>query len=276
MPTIHPTAIIDPRAELADDVEVGAFTTIGAGVTVGAGTVLFSHNVIQGPTVIGAGCKIGPAAYVGLDPQHLEFLTRPDPPKTWLTIGDRAIIREGVTVHRATKSGRENATTIGDDCMLMGASHVAHDCRLGSRVIMANGALLGGHCQIGDRAFMGGGCTIHQFARIGRLAIVAGNEACSRDIPPFAAARYGGLKGYNAIGCRRAGLSREGIHAIRSAFYCIHSNRTTSGIVAAIKATCPQTPEVIEMLEFIAGSRRGIHPSLKFANYLHTIVEEAD
>ncbi|HEX3355934.1 MAG TPA: hypothetical protein VHS31_03040, partial [Tepidisphaeraceae bacterium] len=234
-----------------------------------AESVIASHTVINGPTVIGAGCKIGPAAYVGLDPQHLDFLTRPDKPVTWLTIGDRTIIREMASVHRATRPGIENATRVGNDCLLMGAIHVAHDCVLGDRVIMANGALLGGHCQIGDRAFLGGGCTMHQFARIGRLALVGGNEPVSRDVPPFGAARYGGLKGYNAIGCRRAGLSREAIASIRKVFYCIHTNRTTQGLIAAIRQLEPQTDQTRELLDFLQNSKRGMHPSVRFLNYLN-------
>lgn len=269
MPKIHPTAIVDAQAELADDVEVGPYAIVGANVSVGAGTVILSHSILQGPMTLGAGCKVGPAACLGQDPQHLDFLTRPDPPITWLTIGDRTIIREGATVHRAIKPGRENATRVGDDCLLMGAVHVAHDCRIEDRVIMANGALLGGHCQIGQRAFLGGGCTMHQFVRIGRLAIISGNEASSRDIPPFAAMRYGGLKGYNAVGCRRAGLPRSAIAAIRQAYHCVHTHRTTNHIVSAVRETVPQTPEIAELLDFIAASRRGILPSLRFLNYLN-------
>ena len=122
--------------------------------------------------------------------------------------------------------------------------------------------------QVDQRAFLGGGCTIHQFCRIGRLAIIGGNEATSRDVPPFAAERYGALKGYNAIGCRRAGFSLESIASVRAAYHCIHTHRTTTGIVASIKATVAMTPEVTELLEFIATSKRGILPSGKFAYFL--------
>lgn len=268
MPRIHPTAIVDSSAVLADDVEIGAYALIGPGVSIGAATVIRPHCVIQGPAAIGAACTIGPAAYLGQDPQHLEFLARPQPPITWLIIGDRVIVRETATVHRATKPGEENATRVGDDCMLMGAVHIGHDCRIANRVIMANGALLGGHCVVGERAFLGGGCTMHQFVRVGKLAIIAGNEASSRDIPPFGAARYGGLKGYNAVGCRRAGLTRQAIASIRAAYHCIHTFRTTSAIVSAIRESAPLTPEVNELLDFIAASKRGIHPSLAFANYV--------
>lgn len=276
MPTIHPTAVVDRRAELADDVQIEPYAIIGAGVTLGAGTIVYSHSIIHGLTVIGAGCKIGPAAYVGLDPQHLDFLTKPDKPQTWLEVGDRTIIRETATVHRASKPGRENATKIGNDCFLMGAAHVAHDCRVGERVILAHGVHLGGHVQIGERVFLGGGCVVHQFVRIGRLTIISGNEAISRDVPPFAAARYGGLKGYNAIGCKRAGLTREAIHSIRSAYYCFHTNRMTSRIVANVRQNVTLTPEVNEMLEFMSTSKRGIHPSVKYLNYLNMNEPDAE
>ena len=268
MANIHPTAIVDSRAELAHDVVIGPYAIIGPAVSIGAGSAVQAHSIIQESTIIGSGCNIGPAAYLGQDPQHLEFLGRRDRPQTWLNIGDRNIIRETATIHRSTKAGAENATRIGNDCLIMGGTHIGHDCRIGDRVITANGALLGGHVQLGDRVFLGGGCALHQFVRVGRLAIISGNEPTSRDIPPFGAARYGGLKGYNAIGCRRAGISRDAIFAIRSAFHCIHSYRTTNAIVAAIRETVPQTAEVAELLDFIAASKRGLMPSLAFANYL--------
>jgi UDP-N-acetylglucosamine acyltransferase len=265
MATIHPTAIVDRRAELADDVQIEAYAIIGAGVTLGSGTVVHPHSVIQGPTVVGARCQIGPAAYVGLDPQHLTFLSQPDRPPTWLEVGEQTIIREGASIHRSTKAGRENATRIGSHCLLMGASHVAHDCVVGDHVILANGALLGGQCRIGERAFLGGGCAIHQFCRVGRVAIIGGLQGCSRDVPPYAAMWYGGLKGYNAVGCRRSRMPREAIYAVRAAFQCLHTHRTATDAVAAIRALGPATPEVQEILDFMATSKRGMVPSVRFA-----------
>jgi UDP-N-acetylglucosamine acyltransferase len=263
MPFIHPTAIIDSRAELSDGVRVEAYAVIDGPVTVGPRTVVKSHSVLNGPTRIGADCRIGPGAYVGLDPQHLAFKGG----DTWLVLGDGVTVREGASLHRATKPGEENATRVGDRCYLMANSHVAHDCRLGEDVIFANGALVGGHVEVGPRAFVSGGAAVHQFARVGRLAIVSGNEAATRDVPPFAAVRYGGLKGYNAIGCKRAGMSRESIHAVRAAFQCLHTHRTTPDAVRAIRETVPGLPEVREMLDFIASSKRGIQPSLRFVAY---------
>jgi UDP-N-acetylglucosamine acyltransferase len=132
---------------------------------------------------------------------------------------------------------------------------------LEEHVIAANCALLGGHCRIGQRAFLGGGCTLHQFVRVGRLAIIAGNEAASQDIPPFATMRYGGLKAYNARGCQRAEMSREAIRAIRAAYRCLHSHRIVSAALDEIRTTVPNLPEIRELIEFISSSKRGIVPS---------------
>jgi len=260
MASIHPTAIVDSRAELGPEVTIEAYAIVEGRVVIGPGTVIRSHCVINGPTRIGANCRIGPSAYVGLEPQHLRF----DGGSTWLVIGDRTLIRENASLHRSTHEGEEHATRVGSDCFLMGGVHVAHDCQVGDRVIMANAVLLGGHCQIGHRAFLGGGCTLHQFVRVGRMAVVSGNEAVTRDVPPFAAARYGALKGYNAIGCRRGGLSQEAIYSIRRAYSLLHGHRTMNAALAAIEAMHPRTAEVGELIEFMRTTQRGIQPSYAF------------
>jgi len=259
---IHPTAVIDRRAELGSGVKVGPFAVIEGAVTLGDGTTVGPHSILRGHTIVGANCRIGPAAYVGLDPQHVRF--DPNGPATFLTIGDGTIIREGASVHRSFKPGIENATRVGARCFLMGQSHVAHDCVLADGVTLANGVLLGGHVVVGSAAFLGGGCAVHQFCKIGRLAIVSGNEVVTREVPPFAAVRYGGLKGYNAVGCKRAGIARQSIHDLRAAFRCLHSHRTTTAAVEAIRALNSQSPEVKELLDFIAAAKRGIQPSVRF------------
>jgi UDP-N-acetylglucosamine acyltransferase len=258
MPQIHPTAIVDRRAELADDVSIGAYSIIKGAVTLGPGTIVHEHSHIHGHSVLGSNCKIGPGAYVGLPPQHLKF----DGENSSLLIGNNVIIRETASVHRAIHPGLENATRVSDRCLIMGGCHVAHDCVVGQDVVMANSALLGGHCHVADRAFIGGGVTLHQFVRVGRLAIIAGNEAISHDVPPFAAVRYRGMKGYNAIGCKRSGMSSETIDAVRSAYHCLHIHRTLPGAVAAIKASVPMLPEIIELLDFLASTHRGVVPSV--------------
>jgi UDP-N-acetylglucosamine acyltransferase len=259
MREIHPTAIVDRRAELADDVVVGAYSIIKAGVIVGPGTAIQEHCHIHGNTTIGQRCQIGPAAFVGLPPQHLKY----DGAVTRAIIGDDVIIRETASIHRSLYPDPERATRVASRCMLMAGSHVAHDCVVGEEVMMANGATLGGHCVVGTRAFLGGGAMIHQFVRIGRLAIISGNEAITHDVPPFSAARYRGLKGYNAVGCKRAGMSRETIHAVRSAFYCLHMNRTVPGAMDAIRKNVPMVPEIKELLEFLSTTKRGVLGSVK-------------
>jgi len=157
MSSIHPTEIVDPAAQLADDVQVGAYSIIKGPVNVGPGTVIHEHSHLHGQTTIGSHCQIGPAAFVGLQPQHL----RADLEIGQLVIGDHVIIRETATIHRATTAGEGHATRIGSHCFIMGGVHIGHDCVLGDHVIAANGVLLGGHCEIGARAFLGGGarCT---------------------------------------------------------------------------------------------------------------------
>jgi len=259
MPKIHPTAIVDPKAELADDVEIGAYSMVKGHVVVGPGTVIHEHSHLHGHTVIGHGCRIGPAAYVGFDPQHTKYKGEP----TSLVVGNEVTIRELVTLNRAFTPGIDHATRIGNGCYLMAASHVGHDCQVGENVTIANGALLGGHVIIGERAFLGGGASFHQFVRIGRLAVVGGTQGLAQDVPPFAAAKYVVLRGYNAVGCRRAGISREAILAIRAAFFCLHNHRTSNAVLEAIRQTVPDLPEVREIVDFIKSSKRGIVPSAK-------------
>ncbi|MGD1277381.1 MAG: acyl-ACP--UDP-N-acetylglucosamine O-acyltransferase [Tepidisphaeraceae bacterium] len=262
MSQIHPTAIVDRLAELSDDVRIGAYSIVQGGVTLGAGTIVHEHCHIHSGSTIGRNCRIGPAAFVGLPPQHLKH----DGANTRLVIGDEVIIREMVSLHRSIYPGPEHATRVGNRCMLMVACHVGHDSVLGDDVILANGVLLGGHVTVGNRTFLGGGATVHQFVRLGRLAIIAGNEAISHDVPPFAAARYRGLKGYNAVGCKRAGMSRESIASIRAGYRCLHTIRTLPLVIAAMRKL-PHTPELQELIDFVMTPNRGILPSVHF---LHT------
>jgi UDP-N-acetylglucosamine acyltransferase len=263
VPTIHPTAIVDSKAVLADGVTIGPFCIIAGAVEIGTDAAVLSHSVIHGPTRIGPKCKIGPGAYVGLDPQHMHFAGG----ETWTLLGSETIIREGAQVHRATKPGLENATRIGDRTMVMCCAHVAHDCKIGNDVMMANNAVVGGFVEVGDRAFLSAGVGVHQFCRVGRLAIIAGLEPTSRDVPPFAAMRYGGLKGYNAVGCRRSGMTREEIHAIRAAYQCLRTHRVVSAAVKAIHETVPMVGPVKELLAFIRTSKRGIVASVRWVHH---------
>jgi UDP-N-acetylglucosamine acyltransferase len=258
MANIHPTALVDSKAELAEDVTIGAYSIIKGPVQIGAGSVVHEHSHIHGQTVIGQRCELGPTAFIGLKPQHLKA----DPNVGELVIGNDVTIRETTTVHRSIVAGREHATRIGDKCFIMGGVHIGHDCDLGQEVIIANGGLLGGHCQIGDKAFLGGGSALHQFVRVGRLAIIGGNEAVTQDVLPFAAIRDRGMRGYNAVGCRRSGMNRETIQALRAVYRSLHSNRLMDRAVEEIRKTVPDLPEVREILNFIAASKRGIAPSV--------------
>jgi UDP-N-acetylglucosamine acyltransferase len=258
MANIHPTALVDPRAEIADDVIIGAFSIVKGPVQIGAGTVLHEHTHIHGLTVIGSRCELGPTAFIGLKPQHLKA----DPNIGELVIGNDVTIRETATVHRSIVAGREHATRVGDKCFIMGGVHIAHDCDLGHGVIVANGALIAGHCQIADKAFLGGGCALHQFVRVGRLAIIGGNEPVSQEVLPFAAIRNGGMRGYNAIGCRRSGMTHGAISAVRAAYRSLHLHRLIDRAIEEILQNSPIIPEVQELLDFIASAKRGIVPSV--------------
>jgi len=258
MAQIHPSAIVEDSVKLADDVTIGAYCTLRGEIEIGAGTFIDDHSQVRGHTIIGKNCRIGPGAYVGLDPQHLKYHGE----KTSLIVGDDVIIRELASVHRSSRQGLENATRLGNRCFLMGGAHVAHDCVLADDVTIANDALLGGHVTVGTRAFLGGASVVHQFCRLGRISMIAGNEAVSHDLPPFSVMRYGGLKGYNAIGCRRGGLTQEAIFAIRRAFRMLHTHRTVPLVVQAIKANVPLTDEVRELIDFLTTTKRGIIPSL--------------
>jgi UDP-N-acetylglucosamine acyltransferase len=258
MAKIHPTAIVDPQAEFGEDVSIGAYSIIKGAVQIGRGTIIHEHTHLGGKSRIGEHCEIGPAAYVGLPPQHLKA----DRNIGQLIVGNHVTIRETATVHRAIHAGEEKATRIGDNCFIMGGVHIAHDCVIGQSVVIANSALLGGHCQIFDQAFLGGGAALHQFVRVGRLAIVGGNEAVTQEVLPFAAIRDRGMRGYNAIGCRRAGMNRETIAAIRAVFRSFHSHRLPEKAIEEIRANVPDLPELREMLAFISSVKRGIVPSV--------------
>jgi len=260
MTEIHATAIVDKQAELGDGVKIGPYVVITGHVVIGDGTVIDSHSVIQGHTVVGRNCKIGPAAYVGINPQHRSN----SGDGTSCYIGDNVVIRETAQVNRSTKPGEEAATRVGNNCYLMAGSHVAHDCRLGENVTLANAALLGGHVTVGNQVFIGGGAGIHQFTRIGRLAMVAGLEQVTHDIPPFAAARYGGLKGYNAIGCKRSGFDAESIQVIRECYRCYHSHRLVASAIEAMKVNAANLPVRGEIIGFMEANGRGLRPSVHF------------
>ena len=211
---VHQTAIVEDGAKIGA-VEIGPFCHVGAGVTLHDGVVLKSHVVIKGPTEIGARTQIYPFCVLGEPPQHLGC----SGDGARLVVGADNIIREHVTMHRGTIAGGA-LTSVGDGGYFMVGSHVAHDCRVGDKVILANGAAVGGHVHIGDQAFLGGMCAIHQHCRIGDHAFVGGCAAVTSDIIPFASAvgNHARLVGLNVVGLKRRGFSRAAIHDLRSAY----------------------------------------------------------
>lgn len=253
--SIHPTAIVHPNASLDEDVVVGPHCVIGEDVTIGRGTELRSHVSIEGITEIGQRCKIFPYVSLGGPPQHLQYHDE----STRLSIGDDTIIRESVTIHRGTSFGG-GITTVGRQNFLMACVHVAHDCRVGDSVVMANGATLAGHVSVGNYAVIGGLVGVHQYARVGDYAMVGGCSAVARDVPPFmrAVGNRANLYGVNAIGLRRGGFSAQRIRILRQAYQVLF--RKKQRMADAVKLARHQfqnSPDVLVLLTFLERSTRG-------------------
>ncbi len=258
--TIHPTALIDSDAELGKGVSIGPYSIVGPKVTIGDGSVIGSHAVIESHTKIGINGRISSFASIGAPPQDLKFKNE----ETWVEIGDDVIVREYATINRGTATGC-GVTRVGNHCMIMAYVHVAHDCQVGNRVIMANAATLAGHVDIEDGAFIGGLSAVHQFVRIGALAIVGGMSGISQDVPPFVkavAARQGrnrSLFGLNVIGLQRAGMSAPTIDTLKKAYRIIfRSEIPMKEALDKCEAEIEQIPEVRKLIEFIRSSKRGV------------------
>jgi len=254
--SIHPTAIVSPDATLAAGVEVGPYSIIGPDVHIGGKTVIGPHVVIESHTDIGAACRISPFASIGGDPQDLKYRGE----ETRVVIGNRNMIKEYVTINRATVSDI-GVTLIGDNNMLMAYSHVAHNCKLGNNIVMANAANLAGHFHVEDYAIIGGLTGVHQFTRIGAHCIIGGASAVTKDVPPFvmASGNFAKLYGLNMIGLKRRGFADETIGALKEAYRIVF--RSSLLITAAIKKVEQEVddlPEVRQFLEFLRKSERGI------------------
>ena len=255
---IHPTAIISPQAELDSSVTVGPHAIIEEHVKIGAGTKVWANAFVTGHTEIGRDNQIHMGAVIGHEPQDLKFdrATR-----SYLRIGDRNVFREYCTVHRGTEP--ESATVIGNDCFLMGLSHIGHNCVIGNGVIICNCALLAGHVHVGDRVFISGGVVIHQFTHIGRLAMFSGNARVSQDVPPFTlAAERNEIHALNLVGLRRAKIPLPAISELKRLFQLVYlSNLTGTQALAEISpAGMFQTAEALEFIEFIRRSPNGLCP----------------
>ncbi len=256
---IHPTAIIDPTANLATDVEVGPYAIIGKHVTIGKGTIVGAHAIIGNWTEIGENNQIFHQSSVGAPPQDLKYRGE----ECWTRIGDSNIIREFATIHRGTVTGHAE-TVIGNGNMFMAYSHVAHDCRIGNGVIMANVATLAGHVTIEDNVIIGGLVAVHQFTSIGMNAMVGGGTMVSLDILPYAIAtsarrRDTKLRGLNLIGLKRRGFSAETINNLKKAYKTLFmAGLKQAEAVSRIKTEITGCPEVDYLLAFIENSKRGI------------------
>lgn len=251
---IHPTAIIDKQVRLADDAQIGPGCVIQGEVTIGEGCTLIAHAHLQGPLTIGSGNTIYPFVSLGLAPQDRKF--NPSILGAGARIGNDNVLRESVSIHRATK---DKPTTIGDRNYLMACSHIGHDVQMGSDCMLANCALVGGHVQIADQVLLGGGVGIQQFTRIGRLAMVSGNSGIAKDLPPFCVSyTLRRVASLNLVGLRRAG-HRQHIPALQKAFEILykqeHSNQTA---VNLIEQELGSDPLCMEIIEFVRSGERGI------------------
>ncbi|MGD9580499.1 MAG: acyl-ACP--UDP-N-acetylglucosamine O-acyltransferase [Vampirovibrionia bacterium] len=255
MERIHSTAIVDPAAEIAEDVIIGPFSIVGPNVILKSGTILESRVVIDGHTEIGHNCKIAVGAVVGTPPQDLSYKNEP----TKVIIGDNTVLREYVTVNRA--SGEGNSTIVGSDCMIMAYTHIAHNCVIGNKVIMANYAGLAGHVEVGDSAFIGGITAIHQFVKIGKYAIISGFSGTRQDIPPFSMTdgRPAIVRGVNKVGLRRNGFTREEIDNLRKAFRIIwFEKHNLTNALELIQTEVNIDEHIKHLIDFIQNSKRGV------------------
>lgn len=253
---IHASALVDPRATLADGVRVGAFAVVGPGVTLEAGVELGHGVILEGRVVLGARVKVGHGAVLGAAPQDLKFK---DGTPSGVRVGADTVIREYVTVSRATKP--EAWTLIGSGCLLMTMSHVAHDCRIGDGVIVINCAGITGHCEIGDRATIGGFAGLVPFTRVGTHAYVGGYSKCVADVPPYVIAEGipATARAVNVIGLRRGGMDAAERRLLQDAFRILYrSGLSPRRAVERIRETLPPAAALETLLDFIEGSRRGI------------------
>ena len=252
--SIHPTALVDPKAEIDESVEVGPFCVIDANVRVRSGCRLYQGVYLTGWTDIGESCELHPGVIVGHAPQDTKYRGQ----RTHCRIGRGTVLREYVTIHRGTIPDSE--TVVGAECFILGGAHIGHNCVVGNHVTLINNALLAGHVDVGDHVTVGGGAGIHQFTRIGTLAMITGGARVSMDVVPYALCDANGrVVGINRVGLRRAGLSREQVAEVREAYRTIF-NRTGSFLHAVERLTRDVTDgPVMELVRFLgAESRRGI------------------
>jgi len=256
MAEIHATAIVNKRAEIAGDVEIGPYCLVGSGVKIGKGTKLKSHVVIQGRTTLGEDNTIFPFASVGSVPQDLKYKGEPSE----LRIGDRNTIREYVSLNPGTAGGGM-VTRVGHENLLMMYCHIAHDCILGNRNVIANGATLGGHVIIQDHVIVGGLVGVHQFVKIGSSAILGAGSMVSKDVPPFcnATGDRARLRGLNLEGLRRRGFDQAKVDTLKKAYRIIFQSKLkTSEALNKVRAEMAPSAEIDLLVSFIENSQRGV------------------
>lgn len=256
MTRIHPTAIVDPGAHLADDVEVGPWSVISEGVTIGEGTTIGPHVRISGVTTIGARNRFTGSMSIGTDPQDLKFGGE----RTELQIGDDNVFREFITINRGTRGGG-GITKIGSHSFFMAYAHIAHDCILGDHVLFANGGTLAGHVEIGDHSTIGAFTMVHQFCRVGDHAFMGGGTVATQDVLPFVktvGSRPAATYGVNTIGLERKGFEKDTIRAIQRAYrILVRSKLRTEDALERIDQELSIYPECRYIAEFVRGSKRG-------------------
>ena len=272
---IHPSAVVSPRAVVHSSVEIGPFCIVEPDAVIGQGSRLMGRAVVKSHTIVGREVVVGEGAVLGGLPQHI---SPPEAPGR-VIIGERTVVRENATVHRAMATDGE--TRVGSDCLLMVGCHVAHDCTVGNRVILTNNVLLGGHVKVGDRAVLGGAVAVHQHCRIGRLAMIGACARVVQDVPPFVLTdgESAMIVGLNKVGLRRSGMSREEAAQLKEAYRLIYrQGMHFDDMVALLEATFPQGAVASEFAEFFRGSKRGFvqerRSPPKVAIRLHPAVDE--
>ena len=252
---ISPLAYVSPDAQVGRDVEIGPFAVIHPNVIIGDGCKIGSNATICEYTQLGKNCQVFPSAVIGAIPQDLKFKGE----ESWAIIGDNCVLREFVTIHRGTAS--KGKTIVGNNNLIMAYCHIAHDCILGSNIIMSNVTQLAGEVEIDDFAIIGGGTLVHQFSHIGSHVMIQGGSKVNKDIPPFAIVAREPIAfcGINSVGLNRRGFTPEQIHTIQEVYRLLYNNgMNTTQALAHIEATMPQTPERDIIVSFVRASSRGI------------------
>lgn len=253
---IHPTVIIDSSAWIDNDVSIGPYSIINGDVRIGAGTSIGPHTIIDQYVTIEPECRIFQYASIGAAPQDLKFQGE----KTYLNIGRGSIIREFVTINRGTESGG-GQTVIGEENYLMAYTHIAHDCKTGRKVIMANNSTLAGHVELGNHVTVGGLVAIHQFVKIGDLSYIGGKSAVVKDIPPYviASGDRASLHGLNSVGMKRQDFSKSVLNELKKAYRIVFRlGLTVQQAVEKVEAEVEPLPEVLHFMNFVQKSSRGV------------------